>query len=719
MIINLKEQEVFEDDSIEFTKKRNFVFGKNGTGKSTLTKLISEQCSDYDVRIFQGFERIIGDNDKLNAVVLGEENNLIEDQVKEKTEMIKAKRKERGIIAKRIEEPNDNEENLWTSCKKAEDELTKKEKEINDFLKKAAASIKNKQNPQVAITSYNIKNLKEEIAYAKLLTEVEKTQCTENCKSDIKFVKMPIFPIIDLEQVLNSVNEILLKKVEEKIKIARIDSEDKRMFAKKGCEIHKKGDICAFCGNTIVDDTFIELEKYFSADEVLDFKNEIEEKILYITKLIEDLKEMDINTEGFYSDYKEEVIQLKKDIEEISIEQEKYLQLLRDVLVEKKGNMFSQSSPIRDKIPEDLRVQKEKYQKIVEQNNRNDLANVQQKAKAQLRFHYIQELLDGFEYKVKVSEMQLLERQYSRAQKELADEGNKISGVGGIDEQISEIQKEINKLQSQTKSEELLAKNINERLKNKVSFELEYCKQEPNIGYYHVKCLRSGNRRDITQLSAGEKNIIAFLYFIEKLEELIEEEQEKKGRIIVFDDPMTSNDDSMQYLIVDELQELMKNLKDSDKFILLTHNNHFYLNVEHSKKYNKNNYFHLLSNGKTTKIKRIESENEDFKTSYAGLWEEVKFLYQSEASAEILLNPIRRIVETYTNFNVLNKQKFCEKQKGALKLFNVNSHSIDDLEADLNGKTKDEIIQLLRDCFSDNNAEEHFKSYWIKDEEIE
>lgn len=47
------------------------------------------------------------------------------------------------------------------------------------------------------------------------------------------------------------------------------------------------------------------------------------------------------------------------------------------------------------------------------------------------------------------------------------------------------------------------------------------------------------------------------------------------------------------------------------------------------------------------------------------------------------------------------------------KLFDVNSHSIDDFEADLNGKTKADIVSLLERCFKDSNSEEHFRKYWI------
>lgn len=81
-------------------------------------------------------------------------------------------------------------------------------------------------------------------------------------------------------------------------------------------------------------------------------------------------------------------------------------------------------------------------------------------------------------------------------------------------------------------------------------------------------------------------------------------------------------------------------------------------------------------------------------------------------SADLLLNLIRRIIETYTKFNAINKGEFCSTVDGAMKLFNVNSHSIDAVEAELNGKTKGEVIQMFYDCFAENDKEDHFKAFW-------
>lgn len=83
--LDLTDVECFakENNKLEIKKNINFIFGKNGTGKSTLTRLIKEQKSDeYDVRIFDGFEGVVGKDNKLNAVVLGEKNNEIDNKIK-------------------------------------------------------------------------------------------------------------------------------------------------------------------------------------------------------------------------------------------------------------------------------------------------------------------------------------------------------------------------------------------------------------------------------------------------------------------------------------------------------------------------------------------------------------------------------------------------------------------------------------------------------------
>lgn len=176
---------------------------------------------------------------------------------------------------------------------------------------------------------------------------------------------------------------------------------------------------------------------------------------------------------------------------------------------------------------------------------------------------------------------------------------------------------------------------------------------------------------------------------------------------------MNSNDDTVQYLIISKLQELLRNLGDRQLFIL-THNIHFYLNVRYhwwnGGKSDKKT-FHLIKNDIKTRIRIIKNKDEDLKTSYDALWSEVEWLYNNKRP-NAMLNSLRRIFETYAKFNKIDNIFFNDVE--SQKLFNVNSHSIDDLEADLNGKTEDDLMSKVEQIFNDNNALNHFSHYWKK-----
>lgn len=135
------------------------------------------------------------------------------------------------------------------------------------------------------------------------------------------------------------------------------------------------------------------------------------------------------------------------------------------------------------------------------------------------------------------------------------------------------------------------------------------------------------------------------------------------------------------------------------------------LKIEEIKKnaFEESNFYKLQRCDNQTKISRIENKNQDFKTNYEALWHELAFLY-TEDKPEMMLNPIRRIIETYVVFN--GKEDFYKNNKDAKNLFNTNSHYFPDLEADLNGKGRDDIKNMLKKCFSDNGAEVHFNKHW-------
>lgn len=321
-----------------------------------------------------------------------------------------------------------------------------------------------------------------------------------------------------------------------------------------------------------------------------------------------------------------------------------FLTKMKKALDDKQKYLFESRNEVEDEVPKSFSDVEKKYRDIQKSNNENDIEAKKQESIRKIRCHHVKQLIDEFDYFSKKAEADTLLIEMNQREKEFDDEKSKIDGHGGLKDSITNILAEITDLQNQTKNESILADNINKKLLHMVSFKLEHFEDSESKGFYKVKDCNTNAIRDITELSTGEKNVIAFLYFLEKLDE-VKETPVNKPRIIVFDDPMNSNDDGMQYLIIEELQTLMKKLLETDHFILLTHNKHFYINVRYNHKYNKDKFIRFHSNGTKTQIITLVKDEDDFKTSYESLWIELKLLYEYDVtSADMLLNPIRRII---------------------------------------------------------------------------
>lgn len=309
MEVDLSGEVLFDGITLSLDKKITFVLGKNGTGKSTLANILSKETDCYDVSVFNGFNNIIEDNKRLNAVVLGEENAAINKEIEDIQAIIAKTVDEKNQILKSVSKPDDDKaNNFWTRYEGAKKEYDQIKTQIEGFYTNAARSIKRK----MSITStYNKNNFVNDIDNAQMLNNEEKKQCEDILKSEIKNAPNIFFPNYDLKNILNKVNGLLTKKVAEKTRIARLENQEKRAFAEHGLKVHKKGDICAFCGSKINDNIFIELEKYFSADEVIFFQKELNQMIEDIDDNINSLEECAVNIESFYPQFQSKAKEIK------------------------------------------------------------------------------------------------------------------------------------------------------------------------------------------------------------------------------------------------------------------------------------------------------------------------------------------------------------------------------------------------------------------------
>lgn len=747
-----------ESSTIDF-KNKNFIFGKNGAGKSTLCEMITTQfVNDYDVHVFSGFNNVLEDK-KLNAVVLGEENISAKkeiDSIDIKMIELIDKRKKLDSELKSLEwnesyiDEGIEKSSLYISREIARTMYKTQENEIESFFRAKAKELKEYKNPQVTKTSYSKNDFLNDIRISEVLDDAKKEECEGilNDKSKRLIPKIQKIISIDFTRLINEVNEILDYKVEQATFIEEIkDNSDRKEFAERGLGLHNAGENCSFCGNEVKEERIKELKSFISVSAIQENEERINKKTEEIKKLIKQVEEVEeLNKEIFYSSFNSNIANINKEIKIKKIEYEYILNKLNDNLDEKAKSFFRTFEKLKIKIPDDFLTIEKDINELIEKNNdwTKNIDSNQNSAMKKLRLHYVGlKIKEKSNYKtnwrgyeVENHELSNLKKGLEQCQKDILEEKKKLKGSS---EDIGEntifyLDKEINKLIDQkeailkhTKNTYKLVTTINTKLKHsgKTNLELMLVKDEDNVEHYQLK--DGEGIRSIDKLSTGEKNIIGFLYFLECLSD--PEKRSGKNKIVVFDDPMNSNDDTMQYLIITEMQKLYTNKylnkfnAAKDYFLCLTHNAHFYLNIQPQgnfkeqkkvgdkivelSKYDKH-CFYRLEGGK---IKHITSQKDDFNTHYEFLWIELKSLYINDL-LNSMLNSMRRIIETYTKFNKINPVVFYKDKEEHQKLFNVNSHSIDDHSMEVIGKDKDEIVRMFKTLFESNNATEHFETHW-------
>lgn len=704
-----KKPEDVEEDTLCLDKSVTVIFGKNGSGKSTLSKRIKETFSD-ECYLFNGFDGIVGEKKELNAVVLGAKNNEIEEQIKQKKAKINEIENAIKAINRELEECDENgnkyEGNLFAKQQRATKVYNDQKKKIESFYSDSARDIKN----LLSIPNYNMTYFKSDIENKKRLSDEERKNNEELLKNSTQrtatLLEETVFGPKNLSDIVNG---ILKKSVKEKIIIERLkDDFRKWSFAKEGLGIHKRGEVCAFCGHPIEDSVFDELEAYFSADEVKAFEKEIEDKIREIGTLRDSIDKMKIDGKNFYPQFQTKIGELCRRFDEEKLKILPFLNACISKLENKKGNLFKPLEPLKDGIETDFEsIIREHNEVAEEKNNAIDVSRRREEAVKVLRLDKVFELCDKEKYKVEMQKLKDLEKHKTEAEdafeKKETEKKDKENEKEGILEKIK-------KLRAQTEDVSILAQHINDKLRGYVSFVLEYNgDREKKDGNYKIK--DEGGYREVTTLSAGEKNIIAFLYFLEKLKEADQKGQENK--IIVFDDPMNSNDDAMQYVMTEELRRLCRERKD-DRVVIMTHNGHFYIQLLY-KSGKKAGRVHLVkSSVNGVEFNVIEKEEDDIKTCYEMLWRDLRSVFESDkTSSEMLKNQMRRIIETYTMFTCKEKESFCNKvPDGFQTLFDVGSHGLDDLEYAGESHEKEELLEIFKLIFEKNGAKEHFEYLW-------
>jgi wobble nucleotide-excising tRNase len=193
-------------------------------------------------------------------------------------------------------------------------------------------------------------------------------------------------------------------------------------------------------------------------------------------------------------------------------------------------------------------------------------------------------------------------------------------------------------------------------------------------------------------LSEGERNFIAFLYFYHLVKGSASESGLTSDRVVVFDDPVSSLDSNVLFVVSSLIKELFNEVRENNgrvkQVFVLTHNAYFHREVSFNqrrtvgRKLNEETFWTVR---KSVLISEIQKHTANpVKNTYESLWIEVR---GTEPRSPSLQNTLRRILEHY--FKILGNvdpDAICAKFEGQEKwicrsLFswvNAGSHSAHD-----------------------------------------
>ncbi|GIU01994.1 AAA family ATPase [Shewanella morhuae] len=240
----------------------------------------------------------------------------------------------------------------------------------------------------------------------------------------------------------------------------------------------------------------------------------------------------------------------------------------------------------------------------------------------------------------------------------------------------------------------------------------------------HYQILRANGDDASRSLSEGEKTFITFLYFYY----LIKGAQSSSGitgnRVVVFDDPISSLDSDILYIVSSLIKEVMEETRNSNSQIkqifVLTHNVYFHKEISFNRSrpldrtLNEESFWQVKKLQQGSVIERCDTN--PIRSAYELLWEDVK---SDNISSISLQNTLRRILENYfTMWGGMGKDEICKLFDGRDKLIcqslfswvNDGSHSIhDDLYINHGGQTNKAYLSVFRSIFINAHQIGHYK----------
>lgn len=301
------------------------------------------------------------------------------------------------------------------------------------------------------------------------------------------------------------------------------------------------------------------------------------------------------------------------------------------------------------------------------------------------------------------------------------------SAISSMEQQIkdkraekAQKQAEIRTLEKQITSVQPTIDAINALL---LSFGFQSFKLAPSQAGTSYKMIRQDGSDAKATLSEGEKTFLTFLYFYHLLKGSLSESGMTENRVVVFDDPVSSLDSEILFIVSSLIKALFDEVRASNgrikQIFVLTHNVYFHKEISYNQKRKektlKEETFWVVR--KLDSYSRIHKHHSNpIKTSYDLLWDEVRRVDRSKLTIQ---NTLRRILENY--FKILGgvdlhelSNKFEGKEKAVcsslISWINDGSHfAHDDLYVSLDDTQVETCLRVFEEIFKKSDHHAHYK----------
>ena len=674
-------------DALPAFKKKNVIYGWNGTGKSTLATLFGLfEKKDVENKYTEtpSFEIELDNNTKITQSNL-ENAPLVrlfdEDFVKDNIDW-KGKAKpiffvgaDNVQLSKELSEKQKLRDKLDNEIKDKIGKKDKKEKQFSTFKKTLAnRTIKDSLNtgPGDKYANYDTAKLQQTINVTKDIDKQDVLEEKEKTLLNKKIQQSSLPPIdelkstADIQKLIYDTNSILKKTAISKTLDRLKDDKETELWASKGLTLHKdkKYSECKFCGRSLTSDILKDLEDHFN-DAYQKLNTEIEEHktTLENSEITINLKKSDFDFElrTKFEDYKKEMI----------IAQKSFNEIIRQLI-----------SEIDSKTPN------EKVDEIFFDSDDKDLLNA---SNVITTFNNLNKLITDHNQKVENFDKEILT---AKRKIELSIIAANIKEFRNYETQIDSLTQEIANLriqysQNRDRITEIEAKlsdaakaveQINKYLEDyfgRDEIQVEFNEQEKG---FNIK----RNEKTASNLSEGERTGIAFIYFLTKLEE---KNFDKSKCIVSVDDPVSSLDSNSLYFAFAFLKE---KLRDVHQLFILTHTFDFlrqvknwFHQIQRNEGKNKADYFmtdcYWESEQRKSKLKPLDKLLTDFQSEYHYL---LKLLIDLKNDSEPDLakvynypNITRKFLEVFLSFKYPHKLKLYNKMQELVKQNVIDEHT--------------------------------------------